>query len=462
MLTDGDRGTGAPKHRRTGLRCLGTALWIVITACASTGDPPGGPPDQQPPTVLRIEPESGAVLTTLPSEVNVYFDEVIAERVAGQPTDISGSVLLSPAEGEVRVGWHRDRISVKPRGGFVAGRIYHLQVLPVVTDLRTNRLRAERTVVFSTGPAIPDAGITGAVVDWVAGRPAVRALIEAVWLPDSLVYRALTDSAGYFRLSQIPPGRYLVRGVMDTNNDRRLGVRESFDSTTIALDTAAAVELFAFAHDTTGPRLRLVEVADSLSLKLTFDRPLDPSATFDTSMIRVATQADSTTALELVGVFTPKALDALRTHAADSAAAAKAEADSIAAAADTTRPPPVAAARPTAPAPSRGAVSTGRTGGRTRAPLDSTRAERMIARRPAPSDIRIVVLSAPLLPDTRYLVRVTGARSLSGNESDAPGQVRTPKRRRPTERPNASHDSTGTDSTVTARDSAPPAVRPRP
>ena len=220
----------------SGYRCLGASLCAMITACASTGDPPGGPPDAQPPMVSQVAPESGAVLTTPPVEATVVFDEVISERVAGQPNDITGAILLSPTSGVVTVGWHRDRLTIRPRGGFLAGRVYHLVILPVVTDLRTNRLRAGRTIVFSTGPEIPGAVLEGSVVDWVAGRPATRALIEALLLPDSLTYRALADSAGYFRLLQIPPGRYLVRGVMDTNHDRRLGTREAYDSVSVGLD----------------------------------------------------------------------------------------------------------------------------------------------------------------------------------------------------------------------------------
>jgi hypothetical protein len=426
---------------------------------------------------MRVEPESGAVLTTPPTEVSVYFDEVVAERVAGTPTDITGAVLLSPTSGEVRVGWHRDHISVRPRSGFVAGRIYHLEVLPVVTDLRTNRLRAGRTIVFSTGPEIPHAGLEGSVVDWVAGKPATRALIEAVLLPDSLTYRALADSAGLFRLAQIPPGRYLVRGVMDTNNDRRLGPREAFDSLTVGLDSSSAVEIFAFTHDTTGPRLRQVEVTDSLTLKLTFDRPLDPTVSLDTGMVRVTTLEDSTTSLALVGVFTPKALETLQKHEVDSIAAARARADSIAAAADTTRLRPAAdTTHPAAPraaaapsrgapraaaAPSRSAPSPIRPGGGARPPLDSTRAERMVARRPAPTDIRIVKLQAPLTPDTRYMVYVSGARSLSGNIASPRLPVRTPKPRRaaaPAGQPNAPADSTAADRP--RPDSTAPAPRP--
>jgi hypothetical protein len=358
----------------------------------------------------------------------------------------------------VRVSWKRDRITIRPRSGFKPGLIYQLELLPVITDLRTNRMRAGRTIVFSTGPAIPESRLEGSVVDWVGGRPAVRALVEATLMPDSLVYRTLTDSGGVFQLHNLPAGHYRVYGVIDQNNDRRRGLRELFDSAGVDLDTAATpLELYAFAHDTVGARVRQVEYVDSITIKLTFDRPLDPAFVLDTSNLVVATLNDSTTPLPITGVFTQKGLDSARTLA-DSLS--RMAADSTRRAADTTRTAadsarPARPARPDttrrAPADtSRGAQPAMRRG---RAPLDSTRADRMLARHPAPTDVRIVRLATPMIPDTRYVIFVTGARSLSRVPHDSRGQVRAPKPRpaaaggHPASPPRP--DSTARDTTTT-------------
>ncbi len=454
------------------MRVAVLACLVVACGCASAGDPPGGPPDREPPRVLRVEPESGTVLAAPPSEANIYFDEVIEERVAAQPPDIASAVILSPTSDQVRVAWHRDRISVRPRTGFQSGRVYRLELLPVITDLRTNKMRAGRTVIFSTGPPIPDAVVEGTVVDWIGGKPAVRALVEAVLMPDSLVYRALADSGGVFRLAQIPPGHYRLYGVMDTNNDRRRGPREMYDSLSVDVDTTGApVELFAFPRDTTGPRLRQVEVVDSLTMKLTFDRALDPTLALDTSRVMVATLEDSTTGLPLVAVYTQKTLDSLTGRAADSATTARrVPADSTPRALlgiDSSRGAVRVAARPGAqpPAIRPGAVRGGPARPETtrpagRAPLDSTRADKMLARRPPPTDVRLIRLAEPLVPETRYVVYVLGARSLSGIARDSRGQVRAPKPPAPPPaRPGARHpDSLRADSS--ARDSlAAPAAR---
>ncbi len=476
LVAQGHRATGALRLALAACAtvplCLCAAVplclcALLIAGCASTGDPPGGAEDRTPPNVVSFAPESGAVLTEVPSEASINFDEVINERTAGTPTDMSGAVILSPVTEAVRVSWRRDRITVRPKSGFKPGRIYHLELLPVITDLRTNRMRGGRTIVFSTGPAIPEAKIGGTVVDWVGGRAAPRALVEAVLAPDSLVYRALADSGGVFLMEQLPPGHYTVYGVLDLNNDRRRGLREVFDSVGIDLDsTSRPLELFAFLHDTTGPRLRTVEQADSMTLKLTFDRPLDPTLVLDTSMVTVAPLEDTTAALAITGVFTQKGLDSAKARADSLSRAARdsarTAADSARAAADTTRPRPDSAAprpdsarprpdsarprpdslrvRPRPDSSRAPAARPAAPGARTapgRPPLDSTRAERMIARRPPPTDVRFVRLAAPLAADTRYVIYVRGARSLSGNLNDGRSQLRTPRAPRTPARPPA-------------------------
>lgn len=436
--------------------------------------------------VARIAPDSGSVASVLPSEAQVFLDEVVNERVASPRPDLSSAVLLSPVKGPVRVTWHRNRISVRPREGFQPGRVYRLEVFPVLTDLRQNRMKRGLVAVFSTGPAIPEARIDGAVVDWAGARPATGALVEALLLPDSLPYRTVADSVGSFTLRQIPAGEYLVYGVVDQDNNRERGPREAYDTVRLHVADSATAEVFAFAHDTTGPRLRTVELADSLSLRLTFDRPLDPALVLDTSAIRLASAADSTTRLPVALVLTPQQFDSVRAArvpraAADSgragtpadSARARAPGDSARArpaVPDTARPRPAAAdtTRALVPAPAAGAQPARPAAplppGTTRpapaaAPRDSTRAQKMLARRPAPSAIRVVRLAAPLTPGARYLVEVTGVRSLSGVSGDPRGQISVPvpPRQAPARR------AAPADSTAAARDTSQAgALRPTP
>ncbi len=150
----------------------GLLLSALAASCASQGEPPGGPPRTTPPQIVRVVPESGAVVPDWHGDAVIVFDEVIDEMPAspGPPGAITGlarQVILSPAAGEVKVSWHRTAIRVRPAEGWRPQRVYRLELLPGITDLRRNVLKRGTTVVFSTGPAIPATALTGTAVLWV-------------------------------------------------------------------------------------------------------------------------------------------------------------------------------------------------------------------------------------------------------------------------------------------------------
>jgi len=224
------------------------------------------------------------------------------------------------------------------------------------------------------------------------------------------------------------------------------------------------VELFAFTRDTTGPRIRTVELVDSLTLRVTFDRPLDPAQTLDTSVVAVTPASDSTARLPLAAVWTPRQADSARAATAPRPAAdtgrARAPADTLrrpaardSAAARPAPPegprtrPDSGAALPAAPRPAP-AARPGAGAGPAVAPRDSSRAQRMLARRPAPSPVRLLRLEAPLPPGARYLVLVSGARSLAGVSGDARGQISVSQpRARPAPRTRADSAAVRSDTT---------------
>ena len=422
--------------RTAGFGALAALVLAAVVGCASMGPPPGGPPDHDPPFVTQVIPDSDAVLEQPPSQVTIVFDEVIAERVAGTRPDIQYSVLLSPDTGLATVDWHRGRLTVKPKHGFQAGRIYRLEVLPVISDLRNNRMRRSHLTVFSTGPAIPSARLSGTVVDWPAGRAAPNGLIEAFLLPDSLDYRAIADSIGNFSMPAMPPGTYLVYGTIDQSGDRRRGPSEAFDTVRLTLSDSARADLYAFVHDTTAPRLRQVELADSLTVRVSFTAPLAPGLAIDTSQAHLAPASDSTQLIGVAAVLTQVQLDSVRAAATAAAAAARAAARGPG---DTTRGRPAAPDTSRAPhgPPGRpGAAASGPAPRDTtqRVRHDTTLAQRMLLRRPPPTDIRFLRLAAPLTPGQRYVVIVDSVRSITGVWGGARGQLLAPVPKPPSAR----------------------------
>src|SRR6476661_1159247 len=243
-------------------------LLVAVLGCAQLGSPPGGPEDHSAPHLLRISPDTNA-LNVHPKSVELQFDEIINERPS-RGSDLSAVFLISPQRGRVDVKWHRSRIEIRPRRGWQANTTYVITQLAGVADLRGNSDSVPHQYIFSTGPTRASSVISGEVFDWATGQTAPRAYVEAIRLPDSLTYGEYADSLGRFVVRYLPPGRYLVRGIVDANNNRVLDRRELFDSATVTLTDSsvvpiASVTLGSVFEKVQADSAKAKEVADSIA-----------------------------------------------------------------------------------------------------------------------------------------------------------------------------------------------------
>src|SRR5688572_19033260 len=215
----------------------------VFPACARIEPPPGGPPDPEPPRLIATKPDSFVRLTPFRGVAEFQFDEVVSE--GGTPNRGEGTgglerlVILSPSNRVPEVSWRRNRITVRPREGWRPNRVYRVELLPGVTDLRNNRTEEGAVLTFSTGAPRPQTTLEGQVVDWSTSRPAPGALVIASLLPDSLPYRGVADSSGRFSLGPLPQGDYIVSGVLDQNTDHRQDLREAYATARVARGRSA-------------------------------------------------------------------------------------------------------------------------------------------------------------------------------------------------------------------------------
>jgi hypothetical protein len=280
------------------VRLLKQAMMAVVAcACAQSGMPPGGPPDTDPPVLLHVSPDSGRTRVK-PRAVVFQFDEVINEVPKGG--DLASLVIISPGDGRPEVGWARTAMTVHPRHGWRDNTAYVVTVLPGISDLRGNAIKDPTVIVFSTGAAIPDTRIGGVVFDWTKATPVPRAYVEAHPAGDTtLVFATESDSVGRFALPFLAPATYVVRALIDANHNRKLDLRELWDSSVVTLHDTANVELYSFVHDTLGPRISGATVADSLTLRVTFDQPLWPDSAYTPA---IALRAADSSAIPLAAV----------------------------------------------------------------------------------------------------------------------------------------------------------------
>lgn len=403
-------------------------LSLVLAACAQPGAPPGGPEDRLAPEVAAILPESGAV-GAVPGRVRFQFDEVVSER----PQNVAGLAklfLISPRHGEPRVSWRRREITVRPRDGWRPNTTYTVTMLPGLTDLRGNVRRAGSVTVFSTGGAIPATRVNGTVFEWSTGKIVPRALIEAI-AADSTTYVTISDSAGTFSLNHVPPGVYLLRAAIDANSNRAVDAREAFDSTRVTLADLVRVEFAAFVHDTLGPRISTVVIADSVTLRVTFDKPVDVTQDVTAESFALI-GSDSAPHPIARAAFARRLVTSRDSVRRDSVA----RADSIrnAARRDTFPDPDPT---PAVPLPARVARDT--------TPVPSMS-------RPLPEVEVVVTLARPLAAQSAYRLRAIDIRNLMG-------VPRTSERVFTTPRPKTPADSTARDTT---RATPPAAAPPRP
>jgi hypothetical protein len=373
-------------------------------ACASAGTPPGGPEDHTPPEIISITPDSGETNVKI-RYVEFKFDEVVSDRPAGA-TELSQIFLISPRNGEAKVNWHRTRIDVRSKNGFKPNTAYRVTMLPGLADLRGNVRKSTTTIVFSTGPVFPTLSITGIVFDWAAQRVVTGAYMEAVWRNDtSVVYLAATDTAGQFDIGPLPVGTYTVRALIDQNNNRMLDRNEKWDTATVTVvDSRPHIELDAIERDTTPAVVETVTPLDSVTLRVAFDKALDPRLPLQPALVRLQ-RADSSQ-IEITQVRWQSAYDRQKA-AIDSAR----KADSIKAAA-----PPAAAAQPPTPTP---------------AVAPTTRAAPPPPKPsfPPPERAIVVTIAPPALfiPNETYKVTVIGMRNLLGKSREQSRVFTVPK-----------------------------------
>jgi len=332
---------------------------------------------------VAIIPDSGAV-GVKPKEVLFRFDETVAERPPSATT-LSDLFLISPRDGIPEASWHRGAIGVRPTHGWRANTPYTVIMMSGLTDLRGNVRKTGASTFFSTGTTIPRTRLAGNVFDWVSGTPANGALIESYVPPDTIhPYIALADSNGAFVIEHIPPARYTVRAYVDRNKNLGIDPSEPWDSVSINLVDSARTDLVIFAHDTVAPRLRDVRSVDSLTLQVTFDKPVNPIQTL--SAANFAVIAPDSSRIPIVNAGPPPK--------------------------DTAKANPTI----TAPVPARPPVP-----GRAPTPgrRDTTLVAKPVMPRPVPISDAVIKLQHPLTPKLVYHVRAIGIRGLLGRTADS-------------------------------------------
>lgn len=449
--------------RSTGWLACMLLVGILAFACANPNQPPGGPPDNDAPKILKILPTSGTI-GTKPKAVVFQFDEVVSETPKGAQ-NLAALVFISPRSGITDVDWRRSQIDIKPKDGWKPNTVYTVLLSAGVMDLRNNSIDTATRIVFSTGGDIPQTKLQGVTFDWPAGLFSPHALVEAISKDylrdttkgprkDSVIYQTIADSIGRYTLEHFPAGNYIIRAIVDVNKNRMLDPGERYDTVSATITASYPnLDLYAFGHDSLGLRVNSVVGMDSNKVfKVTFDKPISPTQTFPNTqfVLKKVSAQKETTLVNISTIFTAplKAqFDSLKRKATedsiaktrpvsprDTSAAARAARDSVAR----------AKARDSLFKVEQQKIEERRLlllrGGKPLPPKDTTPKPKM-KRPPLYTDV-YVTPEKPLEYETTYVLEVRPVRSVSGYAVQKPPYpFKTPPKPKPQEEKKAAGDT---------------------
>lgn len=246
--------------------------------------PSGGPEDNRPPVVVSTEPDTFAVVEDFEGPVVFRFSERISERLQGGT--VEDAVVVSPPTSPVQVDFQRSALEISLEEGFEPGRVYRVRVNPVVVDMFSNAMPAPFELVFSTGADYSAGAVAGVVRDRITGEPVSGARVHARPSdePDAAPNVSRTDDDGIFALRYLPAGSYRITAFQDRNRSGEpdAGEPRHLDSLVLASASDTVVtSLEILAPDSTPARVVRVAAADSGTLRIETDDPLDPSASLD-------------------------------------------------------------------------------------------------------------------------------------------------------------------------------------
>lgn len=263
-------------HQMTAV-LIGPALAVALlfSACATPSSPTGGPRDEEGPTIVRTEPETG---TTNFSERRIVFH--FSEFV--ERSSLPQAIVVEPDIGiEYELDWGRKSVEVVFTREIPDSTTLIVTIETDLQDTNGNDMASPHKTAVSTGPEIDEGKLFGRVIDAGTGEgnEDQRILLyrEPVDLTRTANYIASTDTSGSFQFEYLSPGRYKAFWVDDRNRNKiwepeqeraQPFNREFMELAKAGEDTLGTI--FVTAVDTTKPVLQGVGLFSSQRMRMRF------------------------------------------------------------------------------------------------------------------------------------------------------------------------------------------------
>lgn len=217
------------------------AIIFLLWGCANRIAPTGGPKDEDPPVLIRSNPEdSQRNFKSL--EMELEFNEFINLK------SLKEQLIITPRiDSEYDFKFKKKTVYLNFEEPFADSTTYTLNFREGIVDITENTPAQNLQIAFSTGNLLDTLEIYGTVVDMFTFQPMKDVTVGLYTIEDTLdiftgppYYFAKTDEAGHYHFRNIKDGSYRLYAFQDGNKNltcQSASEAYAFLREPIALDT---------------------------------------------------------------------------------------------------------------------------------------------------------------------------------------------------------------------------------
>ena len=195
-------------------------LLILLTACASIGNPDGGPYDEVAPSFVSSTPQPYATAVK-DGKIVLEFNENIKLEKAFE------KVVVSPPQLEMpEINYSGKRITIQLLDTLKPNTTYSVDFNDAVVDNNEGNPLENFAFVFSTGNNVDTLAVSGTVLDASNLEPIKGMLVGAYKAGSDTLFSTTpferlsrTDSRGRFTIKGLAPGSYRIYALADANQN---------------------------------------------------------------------------------------------------------------------------------------------------------------------------------------------------------------------------------------------------
>lgn len=196
----------------------------LFLGCARITSPEGGPEDTTPPTLVSSIPANEQTNYT-GNTIVLTFDEYVNTQA------IENNLIITPSidgEGTIKTKIKKRSVILTFKDPWKDNTTYNINFGNTIQDATNRNIPPDLNLSFSTGDYIDSLQISGIINDLYSKEPVEKALVSLYTITDTLdittgsaSYYARTDTSGYYKFKNLPPGEYFIYSALDKNNNQK-------------------------------------------------------------------------------------------------------------------------------------------------------------------------------------------------------------------------------------------------